>query len=124
MSPPPHPGISAPLLPNVGQTKTVLAHAIRYWVPVVLWMAAIFYGSSRKSLPGPLSWPSTGGFILGKATHMVEYAGLLVLLHRALVARHPRSSQGASPAEREDIPPWRALSFIQSSTIFTSVYPV
>lgn len=104
-------------MPKAKQTKTVITHVVRYWLPLVLWMAAIFYGSSRKSLPGPLSWTSTEGFILGKAMHMVEYAGLFVLLHRALLARRPRSSPGASPVEREDIPPWRALSFIPAFAI-------
>ncbi|MBM3136136.1 MAG: VanZ family protein [Chloroflexi bacterium] len=94
-----------------------MIHIVRYWLPLVLWMAAIFYGSSRKSLPGPLSWSPIEGFIAGKAMHVLEYAGLFVLLHRALLARRPRGSPAASPAEREDIPPWRASTLIQALAI-------
>jgi hypothetical protein len=87
---------------------------IRYWVPVVLWMAAIFYGSSRTSQPGPLSWPPPEGFILRKATHMVEYAGLFVLLQRVLVVARPRSSQGTSRTSEKGTAARRALPFIQA----------
>jgi len=87
-------------------------HLMRYWVPLVLWMAAIFYGSSRTSLPGPLSWPSTEGFILRKTTHIFEYAGLFVLLQRALAARRPSISQGTSQIERKGPPLGQASTLI------------
>ena len=57
---------------------------MRDWLPVILWMAAIFWGSSRSTLPGPLGVQSAGGDWLRNATHMAEYAILAALTHRAL----------------------------------------
>lgn len=57
------------------------------WGPVLVWMAGIFYFSSR---PNPLGFlPSYGGGIgnvieADVLAHMGEYAGLLLLVHRAL----------------------------------------
>ena len=53
------------------------------WAPVLLWMAGIFYFSSR---PNPLGFlPSSGhGNHIGNLAHVGEYAGLAALLHRAL----------------------------------------
>ncbi len=64
------------------------SYLVRYWAPVFMWMATIFYFSSR---PNPLDFlPSsrhTSG--LDKLAHIGEYAVLAALLHRAL--REPRS---------------------------------
>ena len=69
---------------------------IRDWLPVLLWMAAIFWGSSRSTLPGPLGAQTVCGDWLRDATHMAEYAILSALAHRALrktpaAARRPSS---------------------------------
>ena len=53
------------------------------WAPVLLWMATIFYFSSRRNPLGFL--PSSGLDIdVGDLAHICEYAGLAALLHRAL----------------------------------------
>jgi hypothetical protein len=56
---------------------------MRYWAPVFIWMAGIFYFSSR---PDPLDFlPSSGhGIDIDKVSHIGEYAGLAALLYRAL----------------------------------------
>ena len=53
------------------------------WAPVLLWMAGIFHFSSR---PNPLgSLPSSeNGIDIGNLAHIGEYAGLAILLYRAL----------------------------------------
>ena len=57
---------------------------IRDWLPVLLWMAAIFWGSSRSTLPGPWGSREPWSNALGMATHMAEYAILAALTYRAL----------------------------------------
>ena len=47
-------------------------------------MVAIFWGSSRSTLPGPLGSRSAWGEVLRSATHMGEYAILAALTYRAL----------------------------------------
>jgi len=56
---------------------------VQLWAPVFLWMAGIFYFSSR---PNPLGFlPSSRHTAnIDKFAHIGEYAGLTVLLHRAL----------------------------------------
>ena len=53
------------------------------WTPVFIWMAGIFYFSSRRA---PLDFlPSFGhGIDIERLAHIGEYAGLAVLLPRAL----------------------------------------
>jgi len=65
------------------------------WAPALLWMAGIFYFSSR---PNPLSFlPSTGQQeSVGNLAHFTEYAGLLLLLHRALSNNDNRQNTSAS----------------------------
>lgn len=53
------------------------------WGPVVLWMAAIFYGSSLSRPLKPLGALAEKEPV-GVAAHVMEYAGLTVLLRRAL----------------------------------------
>jgi VanZ family protein len=55
---------------------------LRYWLPPVLWMGAIFILSAQPSLP---YHPDTlFDLILKKAAHMIEYGILAFLLWRAL----------------------------------------
>lgn len=56
---------------------------VRGWVPVLLWMGAIFYGSSRPTLPGPLGQQNPTGELLRAAIHIAEYAVLSALTYRA-----------------------------------------
>jgi len=53
------------------------------WAPLLLWMAGIFYFSSRRDPLGFLP-SSRHGINIGKLAHIVEYAGLGALLYRAL----------------------------------------
>ncbi|MGC8838818.1 MAG: VanZ family protein [Anaerolineae bacterium] len=67
------------------------ASPVGRWLPVLLWMAGIFYFSSR---PDPLAFvgrPSADRDALGRAAHVLEYAGLAFWLQRALA----REEQGA-----------------------------
>ena len=57
---------------------------ITRWLPVLLWMAVIYYGSSRSVLPRPLSDQSLWGELLRSLTHVAEYAVLAALNYRAL----------------------------------------
>lgn len=56
---------------------------VERWAPVLFWMAVVFYFCSR---PNPLgSLPSPGQQeSASKVAHFAEYAGLLLLLYRAL----------------------------------------
>jgi hypothetical protein len=72
---------------------------MRYWAPVFIWMAGIFYFSSR---PDPLDFlPSSGhGIDIDKVSHIGEYAGLAALLYRALSSsRGVDREKGESKAE-------------------------
>lgn len=62
---------------------------ISRWGPVVVWMAGIFYFSSRPQPLGPLSRSDHSGLI-GRVAHIAEYAGLAALLHRALSPQSDR----------------------------------
>lgn len=59
---------------------------IREWGLVVLWMGAIFYGSSRPSLPGSLGRQDAIGDLFRAAVHLAEYAILAALTYRAAIA--------------------------------------
>lgn len=50
---------------------------IALWLPVVAWMAAIYYGSAMSSVPGPAAAVSD------TFLHMAGYAGLALLTLRA-----------------------------------------
>lgn len=60
------------------------------WLPLLLWMAGIFYFSSR---PEPLDFapPALNRGILGRGLHIAEYAGLTLLAYRAV---EDKESQG------------------------------
>jgi len=63
--------------------KSSLVIFIRFWLPVILWMAVIF---SFSSLPtGTTTEIIWWDFIIKKTAHVVEYAILSFLLYRALV---------------------------------------
>ena len=57
---------------------------LRYWLPVFAWAGLIFALSSIPSLESGL--PKAGDLVLRKLGHMIEYAVLALLLHRALRA--------------------------------------
>ena len=58
------------------------------WLPVVFWMAAIFYFSSM-----PLPPTAGAGVEVNKLLHVAEYAGLGFLFARAI-----KRGKGSSPA--------------------------
>lgn len=77
----------------------------RRWTPVVLWMAGIFYFSSRSAPLGALSSRSRGP--VGKVAHMVEYAVLAILLYRAVAdnkegQRPSRSHNPSGPSSNDN----------------------
>jgi VanZ family protein len=51
------------------------------WLPVLIWMAVIFYGSSQQSLPTAAS--GTLDLLIKKSGHVIEYALLGLLATRA-----------------------------------------
>lgn len=53
-----------------------------FWIPVVVWMAIIFFLSSRERIL--VSEQQTLNFIIFKTLHVIEYFLLYVLLLRAL----------------------------------------
>ena len=55
---------------------------LRYWLPPVLWMGAIFVLSAQPTLPRHPD--NLLDFIIKKAGHMIEYGILAFLLWRAL----------------------------------------
>lgn len=55
---------------------------LRRWLPAILWMAVIFYLSSRSQLPRPRS--DEANFVLRKSAHFASYALLALLYLRGL----------------------------------------
>ena len=78
------------------------------WLPVIVWMAIIFIGSSRPDVPVH----SNGhiDFLLKKGAHVAEYAGLGFLLWRGFggsLGRQlasPPHSAGGQPGEMSLLP--------------------
>jgi VanZ family protein len=60
---------------------------IRLWGPVVVWMAVIFFFSSRQKVE--VSPDNTINFIFFKTLHVLEYACLYVLNFRAMKYSRP-----------------------------------
>jgi VanZ family protein len=59
-----------------------LRQVVGLWLPVILWMAVIFFFSSLSTLPqAPSSFLDT---LLKKSLHFGEYAVLALLAYRAL----------------------------------------
>lgn len=55
---------------------------IRYWLPVIIWMAVIFYLSGRASVK--VADEPILNFLFFKTLHVIEYSILFVLYFRAL----------------------------------------
>lgn len=60
----------------------MLNKIIKYWLPVFLWMAFIFYLSHQPGLKS--DFPFYWDFVLRKIAHITEYFILTFLLIRAL----------------------------------------
>ena len=111
---------------------------VERWGSVFFWMAGIFYFSSRSD---PLSFlPSSGQGIvdIDKLAHMGEYAGLAILLYRALTSdqqaardtEHPARDNPHTPGSNP--PPGRrafalsfamALAYAVSDELYQSLVP-
>jgi VanZ family protein len=65
---------------------------LRAWLPALLWMGLIFFVSSQPNLPRHPD--ERADLILKKASHVVEYGALVILLRRALA----KTSQTNFPA--------------------------
>ena len=66
---------------------------INYWLPVIVWMGGIYWGSSLSVLPGPLSSSSWQAVLLRKTVHLAEYAVLATLLWCALRSTCPAQTK-------------------------------
>jgi VanZ family protein len=73
------------------------SHLVWYWLPVFIWMAGIFYLSSRSN---PSSFlPSSGHSInIDRLAHIAEYTGLAALLYRALRKQGDERDFSAAPS--------------------------
>lgn len=74
-------------------TRREIAHGVQYWLPVVLWIVAILYLSSRSVLPAALSTSTPEAELRRRLIHAAEYGGLTLLLARALAASWRGSGQ-------------------------------
>ncbi len=64
---------------------------IYYWLPLLAWMGIIFWFSSQpQPFEMPESWQQE---LVGKAGHMIGYAGLSLLWWRALAAHRSTSER-------------------------------
>lgn len=63
-------------------------HALKRWLPAILWMAVIFWFSSQPQLPRPDS--DLLNLIFKKAAHFGTYGVLALLYWRALGSRQRR----------------------------------
>ena len=78
------------------------------WAPVLLWMTAIFYFSSRSDPLGFLPSSEDGiedGIDIDKLAHIGEYAGLATLLYRALTGGQQPVRDTEHSAPRNPHPP-------------------
>lgn len=79
-----------------------------HWGPAFLWLASIFYFSSRSYPLGPVS-RSEHAAPVSNVAHFIEYAGLTILLHRALTpdrkqpAGNRRQKGKANPHPRSSV---------------------
>lgn len=62
--------------------KQPVLRFLYYWIPPFLWMAFIFFLSSRHSVS--VTHTFVFDFIIFKTLHVIEYATLYFLLYRAL----------------------------------------
>jgi len=75
---------------------------VQDWAPVLLWMAGIFYFSSRRVPLGFLPASPGRRVSVGKMAHFVEYAGLAILLYRALAGRQPQIADSPEQEKRSN----------------------
>ena len=66
---------------NIFKMQKKIEIIIKFWFPVFLWCAVIYYLSSIPSLRSDL--PNQWDFVLRKMAHMAEYGILTILLFRA-----------------------------------------
>lgn len=66
---------------------------LRYWGPPLLWMAVIFFFSSRERTQ--VSDIYTWNFIFFKSLHVIEYAILYFLLFRATLQENSKNQKKA-----------------------------
>jgi VanZ family protein len=64
---------------------------LRLWGPVIVWMAVIFFFSSRQKVE--VSDISTINFLFFKTLHVLEYAVLYVLFFRAVMNTYPKEKR-------------------------------
>lgn len=69
-------------MPNLNFCFTKKQCSLAGWLPVIFWMAVIFYFSDQPDLKSGL--PGDWDFILRKLAHITEYFILTLLLARAL----------------------------------------
>ena len=62
---------------------------LKYWLPVIVWAAVIFYFSHQPHLKSDL--PGMWDFVLRKIAHVSEYFILTLLLIRALYSRQAKT---------------------------------
>jgi len=62
--------------------KKIFINIIKYWIPVFIWCAAIYYLSSVPELKS--GFPNQCDLVLRKMAHMVEYGTLTFLFFRAV----------------------------------------
>lgn len=58
------------------------------WLPAIIWMAIIFYFSSREQIN--LSPTFTINFVIFKSLHIIEYAILYLLIFRSLYLQNQK----------------------------------
>lgn len=58
-----------------------IVKVVKYWLPVFIWCAVIYYFSAIPSLKSDL--PNQWDFVLRKIAHILEYGFLTFLLFRA-----------------------------------------
>src|SRR5690242_19729458 len=64
---------------------------IRFWGPVIVWMAVIFFFSSRSRIV--VSQEPTLNFLFFKTLHVIEYSFLYFLLYRAMKNSYTKKPQ-------------------------------
>jgi len=91
------------------------------WSPVFIWMAGIFYFSSRRA---PLDFlPSSGpGIDIERLAHIGEYTGLAALLHRALSSS--RGGDWEKGGERGFPPAQKASQHLCTPALIALAYAV
>jgi VanZ family protein len=79
---------------NEQGTQSRTRQLLLAWGPAIVWMVAIFFFSSQSSLGG-MKWPPIYQ-ALRKSAHIAEYAGLALLVGRALIITRFGAPRAAS----------------------------